>query len=116
MQCGHRGDSREGAGLGGAREELTQVRAHLPALQAARCRRWVGSRGLAPRRSAMRPRSAWGGPLVAVELSPAAPRAGMTLALSPHNMATVDRILRRDHNWQPIARTLRDGLMAAITR
>ena len=39
-----------------------------------------------------------------------------TLALSPHNAAAADRALGRDHDWQPIATTLRDGLMAAVTR
>jgi hypothetical protein len=79
-------------------------------------------------------RSAWGGQLVATGLSAAeadqvlgpplagtvarrsAPRGATTLALSPHNTAAVDQALRRDHDWQPISATLRDGLMAAITR
>ena len=89
-------------------------------------------------------RSAWGGQLVAAELPaagadeairalmqlPAFPggpavggdvatrgrrRAG-ALALSPYHAAAADRALRREHDWQPIAATFRDGLLAAITR
>lgn len=78
-------------------------------------------------------RSAWGGQLVAAEL--AAADAGTTigvldpgavatrarnpagmLALSPFYAAAADRARGREHDWQPIAATLRDGLMAAITR
>ena len=83
-------------------------------------------------------RSAWGGQLVAAELPAAADADAMigalvaaaggsiatrargggagTLALSPFNAAAVDRALGRDHDWQPISVTLRDGLMATITR
>jgi hypothetical protein len=35
------------------------------------------------------------------------------LALSPVYAAAVDRTLRREHDWQPLAVTLRDGLLAA---
>jgi hypothetical protein len=77
-------------------------------------------------------RSAWGGQLVAAEL-PAADAdaalralaqpgavalrggtAGGTLALSPFYAAAANRALGREHDWQPIAATLRDGLLAAI--
>ena len=90
-------------------------------------------------------RSAWGGQLLATELPasgaertiaalmsarafPGGPvaagvvaarprrRSAETLALSPHNAAAADRALGRDHDWQPIATTLRDGLMAAVAR
>jgi hypothetical protein len=78
-------------------------------------------------------RSAWGGQLVAAELAAGdadetigaldagavAIRAhdrAATLALSPFYAAAADRALGREHDWQPIAATLRDGLMAAITR
>jgi hypothetical protein len=89
-------------------------------------------------------RSAWGGQLLAAELPaadadqtigalmssrafPGGPavsgvvatrgRSGAgTLALSPYNAAAADRALRREHDWQPIAATWRDGLMAAITQ
>jgi hypothetical protein len=33
-----------------------------------------------------------------------------------NNAAAADRALDREHDWRPIAATLRDGLMAAITR
>ena len=87
-------------------------------------------------------RSAWGGQLLATELpaagaeqaitalmkAPAFPggpavggavatrgrRRAETLALSPFNAAAADRALRREHDWQPIAASLRDGLLAAI--
>jgi hypothetical protein len=80
-------------------------------------------------------RSAWGGQLLAAELSPAAAeqaiaalmrarafpggppvagvavtrgqRPGGTLALSPFNAGAADRALRHEHDWQPIAATLR---------
>jgi hypothetical protein len=81
-------------------------------------------------------RSAWGGQLLAAELpgadaeqtiaalmdgghgALATRRRGRaeTLALSPYNAAAADRALDREHDWQPIAATLRDGLMAAIAR
>jgi hypothetical protein len=83
-------------------------------------------------------RSAWGGQLVVAELTAAAVdeaiaalmnrgggggavatrgRGGaQTLALSPYSAAAADRALRREHDWQPIAATLRDGLTATITR
>jgi hypothetical protein len=72
-------------------------------------------------------RSTWGGQLVAAELpgdaiealtdGVVASRGGAgPLALSPYYAATADRALRREHDWQPIAATLRDGLMAAIER
>jgi hypothetical protein len=87
-------------------------------------------------------RSTWGGQLLAAELSaadaavralmnaPAFPggpvvggvgatrgrRPGEMLALSAYHAAAADRALGREHDWQPIAATLRDGLMAAITR
>jgi hypothetical protein len=74
-------------------------------------------------------RSAWGGQLVAAEVSAERPvpdgavaardgaaTGGGTLALSPHNAAAVDRALGREHDWQPIAATLRDGLLEAVTR
>ena len=79
-------------------------------------------------------RSAWGGQLVAAELPAddaeqaisalmSAPggvvatrgRSGL-LALSPCNAAAADRAVGRAHGWHPIAATLRDGLMATITR
>ena len=58
-----------------------------------------------------------GGPMAAgvVAARPRRRRAE-TLVLSPHNAAAADRALGRDHDWQPIATTLRDGLMAAVTR
>ncbi len=78
-------------------------------------------------------RSAWGGQLLAADL-PAADaertvtaltatggvvvprgRRARTLALSPHNAAAADRILGREHDWEPIAASLRDGLMVAVT-
>jgi hypothetical protein len=78
-------------------------------------------------------RSAWGGQLVAAELAAGdadetigaldagavATRAqdrAATLALSPFYAAAADRALGREHDWRPAAATLRDGLMAAITR
>ena len=79
-------------------------------------------------------RSAWGGQLVAAELSGAetdalrggfgggvvvargAARAGAVLALSPHNAAAAVRAVGRDLEWQPIAATLRGGLLAAVAR
>jgi hypothetical protein len=89
-------------------------------------------------------RSAWGGQLVATELSPAdaeqavgaltgarafpgGPAVGgvavtrgrrdpETLALSAYNAAAGDRLLGRERDWQPIAATLRDGLIAAVAR
>jgi hypothetical protein len=74
-------------------------------------------------------RSAWGGQLLAAELPAAdaelalggrittrARRRDETLALSPVYAAAVDRTLGREHDWQPIATTLRDGLMAAVAR
>jgi hypothetical protein len=90
-------------------------------------------------------RSAWGGQLLATELPavdaeqtigalmserafPGGPavrgvvvrrargRDAETLALSPFYAAAADRALRREPDWQPIAATLRDGLMATITR
>ena len=90
-------------------------------------------------------RSAWGGQLLAAELpaaeaertigalmeAPAFPggpgvggavagrargRHAETVALSPYNAGAADRALRREHDWQPIAATLRDGLMAAVAR
>jgi hypothetical protein len=86
-------------------------------------------------------RSAWGGQLVGTEL-PAAeaerataalmkapggpvatgtvatrgPRSAETLALSPYSAAAANRALGREHDWQPVATTLRDGLMAAVAR
>jgi hypothetical protein len=41
---------------------------------------------------------------------------GGTLALSPFNAGAADRTLRHEHDWQPIAATLRDGLIAAVAR
>jgi hypothetical protein len=43
-------------------------------------------------------------------------RDAETLALSPFYAATVDRALRRKHDWQAIGATLRDGLLATVTR
>jgi hypothetical protein len=70
-------------------------------------------------------RSAWGGQLVAAELGvedaeraigPTAARTGSgPLALSPFYAAVVDRALGRAHDWRPIAATLRDGLLAAVS-
>jgi hypothetical protein len=51
-------------------------------------------------------RSAWGGQLVAAEVD------GGVLALSPHNAAAFGL----DHDWRPVGVTLRDGLLAAVTR
>jgi hypothetical protein len=74
-------------------------------------------------------RSAWGGQLVAAELSAqeaeqavAALAEGVTAArspagayaLSPFYAAVVDRVMGREHHWRPIATTLRDGLLAAV--
>lgn len=39
-----------------------------------------------------------------------------TLALSAFHAAVADRALGRDHGWQPITTTLRDGLLAAVAR
>lgn len=87
-------------------------------------------------------RSAWGGQLVATELADAEQavgaltgarafpggaavggvavtrgrRAPETLALSAYNAAAADRLLGREQDWQPIAASLRDGLIAAVTR
>ena len=79
-------------------------------------------------------RSVWGGGLVAAELAPAQAEAtiralaepgavatrgrdpGGTLVLSTFYAAAADRALGREHDWQPIAATLRDGLMQAIAR
>ena len=76
-------------------------------------------------------RSAWGGQLVATELPPAAAerlvgalghgveatrRAGATLALSAFYAGLADRRAGREHDWRPIAATLRDGLLAAVAR
>jgi hypothetical protein len=85
-------------------------------------------------------RSAWGGQLVAAELAAAeadaavraltgggpvpgvvARRAGaegraVMLALSPYSAATVGRALAREPEWQPLAATWRDGLLAAVAR
>jgi hypothetical protein len=89
-------------------------------------------------------RSTWGGQLLAAELpaadaeqtisarmnAPAFPggavvggvvagcsrRPAGVLALSSFHAAAADRVLGREHDWEPIAATLRDGLMAAITR
>jgi hypothetical protein len=70
-------------------------------------------------------RSTWGGQLVAAELSaadadraigPTAARGGSgPLALSPIHSAAVDRALGREHDWQPIAATLRDGLVKVLS-
>jgi hypothetical protein len=68
-------------------------------------------------------RSAWGGQLVAADVADdviamldrdgaVAKRGEGPLALSPFYAATI----ARDHHWQPIAATFRDGLMAAVTR
>jgi hypothetical protein len=74
-------------------------------------------------------RSAWGGQLVAAELSAqeaeqaiAALAEGVTatrrpagaFALSPFYAATLDRAVRREHDWRPIGTTLRDGLLWAV--
>jgi hypothetical protein len=68
-------------------------------------------------------RSAWGGQLVAAEVAAehalaegvtAARRPAGTLALTPFYAAAVDRALAREHDWRPIAVTLRDGLLAAV--
>jgi len=78
-------------------------------------------------------RSAWGGQLVAAELSgpdgeqamaalepgAIAKRPGRrprTLALTPFSPATADRAAGRRHEWHGIEATLRDGLMDAVTR
>jgi hypothetical protein len=87
-------------------------------------------------------RSAWGGQLLAAQLPdaeqtitalmdapafPGGPRVGgvvatrggrrsETLALSGYNAAAADRVVRKENDWQPIAATLRDGLMVTITR
>jgi hypothetical protein len=90
-------------------------------------------------------RSAWGGQLLAAELAAADAEAAIealtsgrafpggsgapgivakrsdrgravTLALSPYNAAAASRALPREPDWQPIAATWRDGLIAAVTR
>jgi hypothetical protein len=78
-------------------------------------------------------RSAWGGELLAAEMpvdeadavlarldpgtvAQRGGRAGGTLALSAFHAAVADRALGRQHGWQPIAGTLRDGLLAAVAR
>lgn len=89
-------------------------------------------------------RSAWGGQLLAAELSAAdteetvgalmdgralgagsagggavatrGDRRDGTLALSPLHAAAADRALQREHDWQPITTSLRDGLMAHVAR
>jgi hypothetical protein len=77
-------------------------------------------------------RSAWGGQLVAAELAPdeaertlaAVPgavaarpgRRAATIALTPFRAAAADRATGREHDWAPIATSLRDGLMAAVAR
>ena len=57
-----------------------------------------------------------GGPVVGGVVATRGRRRAETLALSPYNAAAVNRALGREHDWQPIAATLRDGLMATITR
>jgi len=55
-------------------------------------------------------RSAWGGQLVAAELD------GETVGLTPFSAAATDRAHGHEHDWRPIAATLRDGLLAAVAR
>ena len=57
-----------------------------------------------------------GGPAVAGVVATRGRRRAETLALSPYNAAAANRSLRREYDWQPIAATLRDGLMATITQ
>ena len=57
-----------------------------------------------------------GGPAAAGVVATRGRRRAETLALSPYNAAAADRALRCEHDWQPIAVTLRDGLMATIAR
>jgi 2',3'-cyclic-nucleotide 2'-phosphodiesterase (5'-nucleotidase family) len=85
-------------------------------------------------------RSAWGGQLVAAELSvadaervthalagadPARPGAAarrprrgpaVAVALAPYAVAAANRALARDVEWQPIGSTWRDALLAAVSR
>ena len=57
-----------------------------------------------------------GGPAVGGVVAARGRRRSETLALSPYNAAAANRALRREHDWQPVAATLRDGLLAAIAR
>jgi hypothetical protein len=43
-------------------------------------------------------------------------RPGGTLALLPFNAGAADRALGYEHDWRPIAATLRGGLIAAVAR
>jgi hypothetical protein len=79
-------------------------------------------------------RSAWGGQLIAAELTAAEAqvarrgfaggivvargpaRAGAVLALAPHNAAAAGRAVGRELDWRPIDATLRGGLLAAVAR
>jgi hypothetical protein len=67
-------------------------------------------------RALMNARAFPGGPVVAGVVATRGRRRAETLALSPYNAAAADRARRREHDWQPIAATLRDGVMATVTR
>ena len=88
--------------------------------------RWPRSCALSPFTGARTP---WGGQLLAAELS--APdvervvsalggvvvsRGSGAVALSGYHALAADRALGRAPGWRPIAATLRDGLLAAVSR